>query len=299
MKNWLINAFGFSKRQYNGLLYLVILIIIVTAAPYLYSFFNKKDTVKSKTETLALQKLELVDRYEKKRYKDARNEIEEVESKRKIQYFEFNPNLITEKEWQQFGLSYKQAKSIVNYVKKGGKFYKPEDLKKMYTISPKKYEELLPYVSIPKVETFEKKAYSPYVKKELVVIEINRADTLELDKIRGVGPAFARRIVKYRERLGGFYNKEQLFEVFGVDTPKFNEIKDQISIDLGSISKININTAEFDDLKRHPYLSFKQMNAIVNYRKQHGSYKSIDDLAKVLILKPETIQKIALYLDFK
>ena len=299
MKNWLINAFGFSKRQYNGLLYLVILIIIVTAAPYLYSFFNKKDTVKSKTETLALQKLELVDRYEKKRYKDARNEIEEVESKRKIQYFEFNPNLITEKEWQQFGLSHKQAKSIVNYVKKGGKFYKPEDLKKMYTISPKKYEELLPYVSIPKVETFEKKAYSPYVKKEPVVIEINRADTLELDKIRGVGPAFARRIVKYRERLGGFYNKEQLFEVFGVDTPKFNEIKDQISIDLGSISKININTAEFDDLKRHPYLSFKQMNAIVNYRKQHGSYKSIDDLAKVLILKPETIQKIALYLDFK
>ena len=299
MKNWLINAFGFSKRQYNGLLYLVILIIIVTAAPYLYSFFNKKDTVKSKTETLALQKLELVDRYEKKRYKDARNEIEEVEAKRKIQYFEFNPNLITEKEWQQFGLSYKQAKSIVNYVKKGGKFYKPEDLKKMYTISPKKYEELLPYVSIPKVETFEKKAYSPYVKKEPVVIEINRADTLELDKIRGVGPAFARRIVKYRERLGGFYNKEQLFEVFGVDTPKFNEIKDQISIDLGSISKININTAEFDDLKRHPYLSFKQMNAIVNYRKQHGSYKSIDDLGKILIIKPETIQKIAPYLDFK
>ena len=299
MKNWLINAFGFSKRQYNGLLYLVILIIIVTAAPYLYSFFKKKDTVKSKTETLALQKLELVDRYEKKRYKDARNEIEEVESKRKIQYFEFNPNLITEKEWQQFGLSYKQAKSIVNYVKKGGKFYKPEDLKKMYTISPKKYEELLPYVSIPKVETFEKKAYSPYVKKEPVVIEINRADTLELDKIRGVGPAFARRIVKYRERLGGFYNKEQLFEVFGVDTPKFNEIKDQISIDLGSISKININTAEFDDLKRHPYLSFKQMNAIVNYRKQHGSYKSIDDLGKILIIKPETIQKIAPYLDFK
>lgn len=298
MKNWLINAFGFSKREYNGLLYLVIIIIIVTLTPYLYQYYLNTKSVQNDNEKLALQKLVLVDRYNKKTFNNTRDEIESSTAKRPVHYFEFNPNTITEKEWQQFGLSYKQAMSIVNYIKRGGKFYKAEDLKKMYTISLEKYEALLPYVSIPKTDQLDKKSAFVYTKKEPVIIEINAADTLELDKIKGVGPAFARRIVKYRGRLGGFHTKEQLFEVFGVDTPKFNEIKNQIKIDMEGIVKLNINTVEFDELKRHPYLTFKQMNAIIQYRKQHGPYKSIADLSKVLILKPETIQKIAPYLSF-
>ncbi|MFN0293343.1 ComEA family DNA-binding protein [Pedobacter helvus] len=298
MKKWLINNFGFSKREYNALLYLVIVILLVTFAPYLYQNYLSKNSAQADTEHKALEKLVLVDRYNKKRFGAARSGVAPGASKRLVKYFTFNPNTITEKEWQQFGLSYKQAMSIVNYVKKGGKFYQPEDLKKMYTISPEKYEALLPYVSIPKTEQLDKKDTFNYTKRETVVVEINAADTLELDKIKGVGPAFARRIVKYRERLGGFHSKEQLFEVYGVDTPKFNEIKDQIKINEEGIKKININTAEFDDLKRHPYLSFKQMNAIIQYRKQHGAYHSIADLSKVLILKPETIQKIAPYLSF-
>ncbi|MNK35344.1 Helix-hairpin-helix motif protein [compost metagenome] len=298
MKNWLINTFGFSKREYNGLLYLVIIIIVVTFIPYLYRYYLDNKSEQGANDELALQTLALVDRYNKKRYSNTRDEIESATAKRPIRYFEFNPNTITEKEWQQFGLSNKQAMSIVNYVKKGGKFYKPEDLKRMYTISPEKYEALLPYVSIPKIEQFEKKTNFTYTKKEVVIVDVNTADTLELDKIKGVGAAFARRIVKYRERLGGFYNKEQLFEVFGVDTPKFNEIKDQVRIDMEGIVKLNINMVEFDDLKRHPYLTFKQMNAIIQYRKQHGPYKNIADLNKILILKPETIQKIAPYLEF-
>ncbi|MDQ8004905.1 MAG: helix-hairpin-helix domain-containing protein [Pedobacter sp.] len=298
MKNWLINNFGFSKREYNGLLYLLLLILLVTFTPYIYQYYRYKNQISTPQEKLALQKLELVDRYHRKKYENTRNEIEGSNLKQPVRYFPFDPNVITEKEWQQFGLSYKQAMSIVNYVKKGGKFYKPEDLKKIYTISPEKYEALLPYVSISKIEQPDKKPASTYTKKEPIIVDINAADTLELDKIKGVGAAFARRIVKYRERLGGFYAKEQLFEVFGVDTPKFIEIKDQVKIDLDGIKKIDINKVEFDDLKRHPYLTFKQMNAIIQYRKQHGPYKSITDLNKVLILKSEVIQKMAPYLEF-
>lgn len=298
MKNWLINNFGFSKREYNGLLYLLLLILLVTFTPYIYQYYRYKNQISTPQEKLALQKLELVDRHHRKKYENTRNEIEGSNLKQPVRYFPFDPNVITEKEWQQFGLSYKQAMSIVNYVKKGGKFYKPEDLKKIYTISPEKYEALLPYVSIAKADQPDKKPTFTYEKKAPVSVEINTADTLELDKIKGVGAAFARRIVKYRERLGGFYSKEQLLEVFGVDTPKFLEIKDQVKIDLDGIKKIDINKVEFDDLKRHPYLTFKQMNAIIQYRKQHGPYKSIADLNKVLILKPEVIQKMAPYLEF-
>lgn len=298
MKNWLITHYGFSKRNLNGLLLLLLLILMVTLAPGIYRrYFLKLPTI-DPNEAQALQQLELVDRYTKRNYKNTRSEIEDAPTRPSVHYQTFDPNLIDEKQWQQFGLSYKQAMAIVNYVKKGGRFYKPEDLKKMYTISPEKYETLLPYIVISESKPFERKVMPAYPKREPVMVEINTADTLELDKIRGIGIAFAKRIVKYRERLGGFYSKEQLFEVFGIDTPKFNEIKDQIKIEIEAIRKLNINTAEFEELKRHPYLSFKQMNAIIQYRKQHGPYKSIADLNKVLILNPETIQRIAPYLSF-
>ena len=300
MKKWLIEDFGFSKREYNGLLYLLILAVLITLAPYVYAYYINSQDYDRKYEDLALQKLILIDRYEKKKYANARYPNKNYGSSKIVSYHTFDPNLIDENEWQGFGLSYKQAMSIVNYVKKGGKFYKPEDLKRMYTISPEKYEALLPFVAItPSVSNFEKKPGFAYVKREAVVVEINAADTLELDKIKGIGLSFARRIVKYRERLGGFHSKEQLFEVFGVDTAKFNEIKDQIKIDINFIKKMNINTAEFEDLKKHPYLRYKEMNAIIQYRKQHGAYKTIADLNKVLILTPQTIQKIAPYLSLE
>jgi DNA uptake protein ComE-like DNA-binding protein len=301
MKNWFVNNFGFSKREYNGLLMLLVLIVVLAVTPTIYrNYFLTSDEL-SNDERLAIQKLIITDRYAKKSYGNKSDGSEEHFYGAKVQpsYHTFNPNTATVAEWKQFGLSPKQAMSIVNYVKKGGHFYKPEDLQKMYTISPKKYQELLPYVDIPQIAKPENKSLFTYAKKAAVMVDINTADTLMLDEIKGVGAAFARRIAKYRERLGGFYMKEQLLEVFGVDTPKFLEIKSQIKIDLDAIKKIPINSVEFDDLKRHPYLTFKQMSAIIQYRKQHGAYKSLSDLSKVLILKPETIDRIAPYLDFR
>jgi competence ComEA-like helix-hairpin-helix protein len=299
MKKWLVNAFGFSKRELNGLLFLMLIILFVTLVPYLYRYYIDSQPKTDQNLELALQKITWINEREQARQNRSYYPKNSVSKNKVISYHRFDPNKSTVEEWQQFGLSYKQAMSIVNYVKKGGKFYKAEDLKKMYTISPQKYEALLPYIDIPAANQSDKKPTFSYAKKEAVLIDINSADTTDLDRIRGVGPSFARRIVKYRERLGGFYAKEQLFEVFGVDTAKFNEIKDQLKIDLNGIKKININNVEFDELKKHPYLKFKEMNAIIQYRKQHGPYKDMGDLNKVLILKPETIQKMAPYLDFK
>ncbi|RZK46968.1 MAG: helix-hairpin-helix domain-containing protein, partial [Pedobacter sp.] len=163
-------------------------------------------------------------------------------------------------------------------------------------------QALLPFIQIESTgSNYSKPQYAEkptYAKKELVIVDINTADTLALDEIKGVGAAFARRIVKYRERLGGFYKKEQLLEVYGLDSVKYNEIKSQVRIDGGGIKRININVATFDDLKNHPYLKFKQINAIIQYRKQHGNFNSVDDLKKVAILSPENIQNIAPYLTF-
>ena len=172
----------------------------------------------------------------------------------------------------------------------------------MYTISPEKYEQLIPFINIENLKSNNIKPVYPekttFAKKEKVMVELNSADTLLLTQISGIGPAFAKRIAKYREKLGGFFFKEQLMEVYGIDSTKYNEISDQIKINTANVKKININTAEFDEIKNHPYLKYKQINAIIQYRKQHGKYKTIEDLKKVIILTPQIIQNIAPYLSF-
>lgn len=303
MKTWLNNYFGFTKREYNGLLVLMAIVLLVSVLPYGYEAYFFKEEKITNIETTAIKKLVLVNQQDENNYTKIGTQIDNSETNVIKRLFKFDPNQIDLSQWQALGLSARQAQSIINYRNKGGKFYKPTDLQKMYTISAQKFQELAPYIAIEdnkEVASYQK-IYSekiPFQKKELVMVELNSADTLQLDEIKGVGAAFARRIVNYRNKLGGFYKKEQLLEVYGLDSLKYNEIKDQVWINLNNITKININTAAFDQLKNHPYLKYKQINAIINYRKQHGKYNTIDDLKKVIILDPQIIQSITPYLTF-
>lgn len=296
MKTLLNKYFGFTKREYNALLALFGLIVVAIVTPYAYELVFVKEEVITDFERNAIQELNLIT--VKEQYKnDFRRKRYEAPAKGML--FSFDPNKIDVKSWQKLGLSAKQAQSILNYRNKGGKFYKVDDLKKMYAISPQMFERLQPYVEIGANEQREEKfEIKKYPKKELAIIEINGADTIKLDEIKGIGAAFARRIANYRDRLGGFYKKEQLMEVFGLDSIKFEEIKAQVQVDASVIKKIDINLADFEALKKHPYLKYKQINAIIQYRKQHGNYTSIADLKKLLILSPQTIEQLTPYIQF-
>lgn len=298
MRIWLNKHFGFSKGEFNGLLFLVLLIIVIKAIPFIYDYY--KPVEKDAPALLSkLQHLKIVDE-ERGAYTNVRANYTNTE--KNIRLFNFDPNTLPVQGWQHFGLSPKQAAAIVNYTRKGGRFYKPEDLQKMYTISPELYRKLLPYVQIAEKPAATNKSFAPFEKKayvkKTVIVDINTADSAELDEIKGIGGAFAKRIIKYRERLGGFYKTEQLMEVYGLDEQKYTEIKDQVSIGKATLKTININTAVFNDLKRNPYLSFKQINAIIQYRKQHGNYTGIEDLKKVVLLNQEVIDKINPYISF-
>ncbi len=297
MKSLLNNYFGFTKREYNALLALFGLIALVIVTPYIYERFFAKEELITDFERNAIQELSLITSKEYERNNFYRKE---KETSTKALLFKFDPNHIGLEEWKMLGLSVKQAQSILNYRNKGGKFYKVDDLKKMYAISSKMFERLQPYVAIENTlqNGKEKAEIKAFPKKELAMIEINSADTIKLDEIKGIGAAFARRIAKYRDRLGGFYKKEQLMEVYGLDSIKFEEIKAQIWIDVSPVKKININTADFETLKNHPYLKYKQINAIIQYRKQHGNYSGIADLKKLLILSSQTIEQLTPYLQF-
>lgn len=299
MRIWFNKNFGVSKSEFNGLLFLVAIILVIKAVPVIYGYYQPVQ----KDDPNLLAQIQQISIKDQEYNHSVRDRIEGSSYKKIVKLFKFNPNTLDKKGWETLGLSAKQAQSIVNYTAKGGRFYKAEDLQKMYTISPEMYKKMLRYVNIPdqplkisKNDAISEK--KEYVKKALVIVDINTADSTQLDEIKGIGGTFANRIIKYRERLGGFYKKEQLLEVYGLDSNKYTEIKDQIKIGNAPLKTININTATFNDLKRNPYLTFKQINAIIQYRRQHGNYTDIADLKKIVLLNQQVIDKITPYISF-
>ncbi|MEQ7799054.1 helix-hairpin-helix domain-containing protein [Pedobacter sp. ASV1-7] len=302
MRKWLDTYFGFNRKEYNGLMTLLALIGLTMLLPYVYSLIKEEEPI-TEADVMAIQELLLA---EQKKFSNKNRETGGLNypGKDKSELFIFNPNTIGQAGWVQLGLSEKQASAIIRYREKGGRFRKAEDLQKMYTINEATYDRLRPYVRIAEDRSAVKESTDAAFKRDIyenrmpVVIEINGADTTELDKIRGIGMTFANRIVKYRDRIGGFYKKEQLMEVYGLDSVKYSKIKDQVQIDVSRIKKINVNTVSFEDFKFHPYIRYKQVNALIQYRKQHGNYSNIADLNKVAILDQETIDRLAAYLEF-
>ncbi|WP_017257096.1 helix-hairpin-helix domain-containing protein [Pedobacter arcticus] len=257
------------------------------------------DPLKITVETLApkIAEIESFDQKSEKFYdKDPRVVKGEL--------FEFDPNNLSVENWVKLGLTNKQAASIKKYEAKGGEFRTLADVKKMYAITDAMYQRIEPYIRIPETEssfksTFNKPFEKKYGGKTSINVEVNGADSVTLVAVRGIGPSFASRIIKYRSRLGGFVTLEQLREVYGVDSAKFDELQPQLNINSQRIQKISINRCSMDDLKTFPYLKYKQANAIIAYRNQHGNFLNIGDLNKIAILSPELIQKIAPYLKFE
>jgi len=289
MKSHIKNYLAVTKKEWNGLVVLVILIALVLALPYAYQLFAKDTTKineKDFDKAIALLSKAKVDSSDDK--------IPSDEKLANPVLFDFNPNNLSAAQWKQLGLSERQIKIISNYVSKGGHFYRNTDLQKIYGITPDDYKRLEPYVDIP-----QKEEYVSNKLKAGATVEINTADSAKLTEVRGIGPSFAMRIIRYRDRLGGFYQKEQLKDVYGVDSTKYAEIKDQLTINPAAVTKLKINSISFESLRQFPYLSYKQVNAVIEYRTQHGNYTSINDIAAIAIITPEILHKIEPYLSFK
>lgn len=238
---------------------------------------------------------------------------EKIVENRPIELFEFNPNTATKSDFERLGLSGRTAQSIINYRSKGGQFFKPQDFKKIYTLSDADYERLQSYIKIPKTEQIiaekeedeshimgfaqAEKPKTEYIKKSAtVIVDINKASVEDFQQLKGVGKGYAQRIIKYRDKLGGFTATTQLKEVYGFPKETYDAIEKQLTIQSKTVSKININTATYEDLVQHPYIDSKRANAIVKYRKQHGNFKSVNDLSKIYAIPKSTLKLIQPYL---
>jgi len=227
--------------------------------------------------------------------KDPRNRFST--SRADAERFSFDPNTLDSAGWVRLGFSPKQAVSILTYRSRGASFRNAEDLLRLFMVDSALYLELRPYVTIEqRTQPTERPPLPERRAAALRIVDINLADTLELEELRGIGPAFAQRIHRYRERLGGFVSPEQLLEVYGMDSARYEGILPQVTLNVDVLRPLNINTADFNELIRHPYLNKNQVRAIIRYREQHGDYRSVDDLLRIHLIGQKDLERLRPYL---
>lgn len=218
----------------------------------------------------------------------------------------FDPNTADSSTLVHLGFKPWQAKNMVKYRAAGGRYRKPEDLKKLYGMTDSMFQALTPYIYIAREEVDSvavdslRKDSLPRWKEENkdTILNLRTADTVELKMIHGIGSYRARQIVRYREQLGGFVSVEQVLEAKGMENVDADSLLAHFWIDSVKIEPMNVNSVGVQRLSRHPYLRFEQAQAIYELRRKKIRLDSIQQLQQIECISAETLEKIAPYLNF-
>ena len=285
------DPFVISKRSKRGLLVLILASLGLIFFPRVYMFFQKEEAFVINSEKIA-EFERTHKKFEKRNYSNYYSK----KKKYKAPDSKFNPNTYTLSDWVNLGLSEKQSVVILKFTARG--IYTEEDLKRIFVIPEVLFELIRDSVvyperfqNSPNQETFKKQA------KQITVINLNTADTTEFMKIYGVGAFYAKQIIRFREKLGGFFKKEQLLEVWKMTPEAYEKIKDHVFISEKDVKRININSVTIEELKVHPYLKWNQANSIVKMRIQRNGFKNIEELKESVLIDSETYEKLFPYLS--
>ncbi len=276
LKYRLRNYFGFSQKETNGFIVLLVVMVVFLIAPLLLkNIWFRNDDINYTIEPI-------------------KNSLSTTKSSytnnTTSTLFSFDPNSASQEQLQKLGIETFLAKRIVNYRNKGGHFRIKKDILKIYDFPESLYNKLQSYISLP--DSLPTHPYS-----NIPAFDINTCDTTALIKLKGIGNILAARIINYRTRLGGFVEASQVKEVYGIDPVLAKEIKHYLIVKHGFIPiKINLNSSNVDQLSAHPYLTKKEAEVIVNYRNEHGLYTNVEDLSNVKIFTTKQLQKLRPYL---
>ena len=194
---------------------------------------------------------------------------------RRVETFSFDPNTVTIDELCRLGFSAKQAQSIDNYRKKGGRFRRKEDFSRSFVVADSVYARLEDYIDIP-------------------LVDLNKADSAAFDSLPGIGGWYASKMLEYRDRLGGYSYKEQLMDIYNFDRERFEALEDLITVSKENQKPYPIWTLPADSLKLHPYIGTYSASAIVLSRENNPREKwTIEELDKAGILRPEHVGKLS------
>ncbi|OYZ00678.1 MAG: hypothetical protein B7Y37_09715 [Sphingobacteriia bacterium 28-36-52] len=290
LKKIILSYLQFSKKERIGLAIVLCLLGLFLYLPNLI-----KPTIQplQHSDTAWLNGVDYVEKRKTETYKKDYAKPAPV----KPTYFHFDPNTATENQFILLGLTQKNAQTILRYRNKGGKFREPKDFFKIWGIEPAVAKALIPYIRIVLANSPSKYpavnssgGYNPtYTPKKIPIIEVNKASVSEWEALPGIGPVLATRIVKFRDKLGGFAEINEVQKTYGISDSLFSII--QPFLQLNIIEKPSINTAGVALLQKagvSPAIAI----AIVEYRTQYGLFASLDDLKKIVFLQPVQLQEL-------
>ncbi|MFT3883872.1 MAG: helix-hairpin-helix domain-containing protein [Flavobacteriales bacterium] len=233
---------------------------------------------------------------------------------RSVELFAFDPNGLPKERWVALGLSPRQAEAILRYEAGGGRFRSKHDVARMRVVDPALYERWAPYIQLPdslpraghgdfadgapRTQAWPREEGKEAPRSTHARIDVNTADTTLLVQVRGIGPAFARGIVKYRDRLGGFRSLDQLGEVHILrDKPDaVARLKEELLLDTLMLRRLPVNSLTAEELGQHPYAGWKVARALVAYRKMHGPFRELKDIKGCVLVTDSIYRKLAPYL---
>ncbi|MGB3469056.1 MAG: helix-hairpin-helix domain-containing protein [Cyclobacteriaceae bacterium] len=314
-KSLVRNHFGFSRAETNGMLLLFPLILITMFSPFLFnqyynlfkkqSFLDEKSALEWKRDLEKNIVIQTASTPPAKRFDQNRKNTgtKRVESPINIKRFAFNPNTVSKKQLISLGFSQRVASNWINFRNKGARYHSTTDLRKIYGLDTAHLSSLLSLIEFdPEPAGSEQstadslQTYATY-KPSIIQKDLNLTNSEDLEKISGIGEKLSSRIIKYRDQLGGFHHMDQLSSVYHLDSMVIGRIRENFYLEK-SIAQIDINLANESQLALHPYFSRKAARVIVNYREQHGSYHSPEDLLKIHILNDSIVSKMSPYLRF-
>lgn len=300
MKKFIQDYFTFSRKEATAAIAMLAVMLALIFLPYYFANKKAKEPVSKAFEAIAATDISYGDTA-KNNYNNSNYNYSSKETSNSLHLnpFVFDPNTIDENGFNKLGLSPKLIKTILNYRNKGGRFYKPDDFRKIWGLTKNDADELIPYINIATNNSFAKNntyTNSQNAKSALSKVDINTATVNDFRQLPGVGN-LAYKIVKYRDKLGGFLSIAQVKETYDVTDSVYTAMLPYLVLQTTNINKININTASDFELGGHPYISKEIAKAIVIYRNQHGNYNSVQDLKKIIFIKKDVIDKIAPYLS--
>ena len=307
-KGWK-DFFYLNRGEQRAMLILFALIIVV----YGMLIFSKLQSSRQSVDTVAFAKevkaferqIDSAGFYKTKQFsrgneKSYTPKYTVNEKVRPLTPFFFDPNTLTDKGWQRMGLPDKLIRTILNYTSKGGHFYQKEDLQKIYGLTVSQYAILEPFISIPPKpkSVYGLSAYKNlrYEKPPIQPVELNSVDSAGLDALRGIGPVFAMRILRFRDLLGGYATKEQLLDVYGLDSTLYQTILPYVKVDPDKIKHIDINQCPLPALRKHPYIGYYLAKAIADYRVKHMKFRSVDEVRLIPGMTDGKFKQLSPYL---
>lgn len=296
MRKWLSSYLVISKKERTGALLLALLISCIWILP---KIFHQEE---HDPEVIRLAEQAL-----------AQKPIQEEVMIHELQFRPFDPNTADDKTWLDMGITPRNLQTIRRFQSKGGQFRVKEDLQKIYGIRPDVISRIIPYARIstkpawrgrahpkpssgdPDQQHFEQRVFRKRIIDE---VDLSNADTSALIALPGIGPTLARRIIQFRDKCGGFYSTAQVAEVYGLKDSVFQQIKPYLLLVEPSLKKLSINDITVDSLAAHPYITYSEARAIVQFRNQHGPFRHEEELLKIALLTTDWLRKVGPYLQF-